>query len=170
MERSKKVIFISHCILNQNTVVSPLARAKGPYRDIINIIMDYGIGIHQLPCPEFRHLGLKREPMTKEEYDTEEYRILCKKISKDIINVMKEYLNNGYQIVGLIGINSSPTCGIRKEKGILMEELLSLASELEINLKTIDVPTNYRDGDIGKEFVIELERFIKSSTGNKEWQ
>ncbi len=45
-----------------------------------------------------------------------------------------------------------------------------LASKLEINLKTIDVPTNYSDGDIGKEFVIELERFIKSSTGNKEWQ
>lgn len=38
-----------------------------------------------------------------------------------------------------------------------------LASKLEINLKTIYVPTNYRDGDIGKEFVIELERFINQA-------
>ena len=35
MERSKRIIFISQCILNQNTVVSPLARAKGPYKDMI---------------------------------------------------------------------------------------------------------------------------------------
>ncbi|HSH36254.1 hypothetical protein [Schnuerera sp.] len=42
-----------------------------------------------------------------------------------------------------------------------------LASKLEINLKTIYVPTNYRDGDIGKEFVIELERFINQAQVTK---
>ncbi|NLX61238.1 MAG: hypothetical protein GXZ06_01735 [Tissierellia bacterium] len=162
MERSKKVIFTSHCILNQNAVVAPLARAKGPYRDIVDIIFENGIGIHQLPCPEFRHLGLKRKPMTKDQYDTEEYRKLCKEISKDTVNIMKEYINNGYQIVGLIGINSSPTCSILGKKGILMEELLALCKEENIELELIDVPTDYQDGEKGKEFIAKLKVFLNS--------
>jgi len=161
MERSKKVIFASHCILNQNTVVPPLARARGPYRDIVDTIFDYGIGIHQLPCPEFRHLGLGRKPMDKEEYDTAEYRKLCKDISRDAVNMMKEYLDNGYEILGLIGINNSPTCSIVGEKGILMEELLYLCKEENIELKLIDVPTDYVDGEKGKGFINKLKSFLK---------
>lgn len=162
MERGKKVVFISHCILNQNSVVHPLARAKGAYRDIVREIMDYGIGIHQLPCPEYRHLGLNRKPMNKLEYDTVEFRTLCKDISKDAINMMKEYLDNGYEIVGIIGINNSPTCSIRGAKGILMEELLSLAEKEQIYLNTIDVPTEYFDGKDNEEFIRDLRAFIKN--------
>ena len=160
MERSKRIVFISHCILNQNTVVSPLGRAKGSYKDIIETIMEYDIGIHQLPCPEFRHLGLNRKPMTKSEYDTTDFRNLSKGISKDVINIMKEYLANGYEIVGLIGINHSPTCGIRGEKGIFMEELIDLINAYSINIQTIDVPTDYHDGEKGKEFINELKKFL----------
>ncbi|SHJ20562.1 CD3072 family TudS-related putative desulfidase [Lutispora thermophila] len=163
MERSKKVIFTSHCILNQNTVVPPLARAKGPYRDIVEVIFNNGIGIHQLPCPEYRYLGLKRKPMTKEEYDNEEFRKLCKDISKDIVTVMKEYLDNGYYIIGLIGINGSPTCSIIGDRGILMEELLSSCREANIELNLIDVPTDYHDGENEKGFIDRFKEFISNA-------
>lgn len=160
MDRSKRVIFVSHCVLNQNTVVCPLARAKGGYRDVIQEIMESGIGIHQLPCPEYRHLGLQREPMGKAEYDTVEFRDLCKDISQDAIDIMKEYLNNGYEVVGLIGINESPSCGIRDIEGILMEELFDLVKKEQISLNTIDVPGEYVDGKDNKEFIKELKEFI----------
>lgn len=160
MERSKKIIFISHCILNQNSVVDPLARSKGAYKDIIETIMKNNIGIHQLPCPEFRYLGMERKPMSKEEYDTENFRIICKDISLDTINIMKEYINSKYEIIGIIGINNSPTCSINNRKGILMEELLKELEKNEINIPLIDVPTDYYDGNKGEEFIIELEKFI----------
>lgn len=159
MDRSKRVVFISHCVLNQNTVVCPLARAKGAYREIIVKLMDYGIGIHQMPCPEFRHLGLKRDPMEKIEYDTLEYRKLCKDLAKDSINVMKEYLDNDYEIVGIIGINQSPTCSIGDLKGIFMEELFELMDK-DIIPSTIDIPTDYIDGKDNGEFIAKLEEFI----------
>lgn len=160
MDRSKRVIFVSHCVLNQNTVVCPLARAKGGYRDVVQEIMESGIGIHQLPCPEYRQLGLQREPMSKAEYDTVEFRTLCKSISQDTINIMKEYLDNGYEVVGLIGINESPSCSIRVTEGILMEELLDIAKKEQISLNTIDVPGEYVDGKDNKEFIKELKTFI----------
>lgn len=161
MDRSKNVIFLSHCILNQNTVVSPLARAKGAYSDIIKTIVDKGIGIHQLPCPEYRHLGIDRKPMNKSEYDTKEFRTLCKDISYDAINIIKEYLHNDYEIVGLIGINQSPSCSIRGVKGILMEELLQLLKDQGIPLKTVDISDKYVEGKENKELIKELERFLE---------
>lgn len=160
MERSKKVIFISHCILNQNSVVPPLARSKGPYRDVVEEIIDFGIGIHQLPCPEYRHLGLSRKPMDKSEYDTEEYRKLCTQIAKDTVDIMVEYLDNGYEILGIIGINSSPTCSVKGNQGILIEELLNLMKESEINVKLSDIPTYYYDGEKGREFIKKLKMFL----------
>lgn len=160
MHRSKRVIFISHCILNQNTVVCPLARAKGAYTEIIETIMKNGIGIHQLPCPEYRHLGIKRDPMTKEEYDTEEYRKVCKNISIDTIGIMKEYIENGYEIAGLIGVNESPTCSIRNSKGIFIEEILELMNKSNLDIKLLDVSVDYIDGENNSKFITELIDFL----------
>ena len=160
MHRSKGVIFISHCILNQNTVVCPLARAKGAYTEIIETIMKNGIGIHQLPCPEYRHLGIKRDPMTNEGYDTEEYRKLCKNISIDTIGIMEEYIENGYEIAGLIGVNESPTCSIRNSKGIFIEEMLELMNKSNLDIKLLDVSVDYIDGENNSKFITELIDFL----------
>lgn len=64
-------------------------------------------------------------------------------------------------VVGLIGINNSPTCSIVGEKGILMEELLYLCKEENIELKLIDVPTDYVDGEKRKGFINKLKSFLK---------
>lgn len=162
MHRKKNIVLMSHCILNQNTVVEPLARASGPYYNIVRNIIDKGIGIHQLPCPETRYLGLKREPMSKEEYDTEDFRTLCKSIAEDTIVLIKEYMENGYKILGLIGINHSPTCSIYGRQGIFMEELDKLLRANSIEITSLDVPTDYSDGAKAKDFIEKLDKFIKA--------
>jgi len=142
-------------------VVYPLARAKGAYKDIIIELINNDIGIHQLPCPEYRYLGLKREPMTKEQYDNKNFRNINKRIANDTVIVIKEYLSNGYEVLGIIGINESPTCGINGNKGILMEELIYILNKENIQLKHIDVPTDYYDGEKGNKFMAELNNLIK---------
>lgn len=161
MDRSKKVVFLSHCILNQNTVVHPLARAKGAYRQIIESIMEAGIGIHQMPCPEYKYLGLTRKPMTKEEYDTTDFRVICKEISHEIIKDMLEYKNNDYEIIGIIGINESPTCSIKgNNKGIFMEELFNLYNKSFCNNKAIDVSIEYSDSKDNVNEIEQLKKFL----------
>lgn len=160
MERSKRIVLVSHCILNQNTVVQPLARAKGAYKNIVVELINNDIGIHQLPCPEYRFLGLKREPMTKEQYDTEGFRNINKSIAIDTVNIIKEYINNEYEVLGIIGINESPTCSIKGEKGILMEELINILNEENIKLNFIDVPTDYYDGENAVTFIADLKNWI----------
>ncbi|MDR4889366.1 hypothetical protein RGU12_17895 [Fredinandcohnia sp. QZ13] len=135
MQRSKKILLVSHCILNQNTVIENEARADGAIMSAIDWAMKEGFGFLQLPCPEFTFLGLSRPPMTYDQYNTPEYRKHCKVILEPVLYQAKEYLKNGYEIAGILGIKSSPSCD--PSKGIFMEELIALFAANEINMKTL---------------------------------
>ncbi len=158
--RSKRVVLVSHCILNQNSVVDNLARAKGAYRGVVETIMDNNIGIHQLPCPEMIHLGMERPSMTRDQYDTEDYHRLCQKLADQTIAIINNYLKNDYEIVGLIGINHSPTCSIRCSEGVFMEELLKKIRNLGLDIPTTDISTSYVEGNDNAEEINELKEFL----------
>lgn len=142
--RSKKIVLVSHCILNQNSVVYPLARAKGAFKFVIELI-NHGVGIIQLPCPELRYLGISRMPMNKNEYDTTEYRNLCLELFIPVLNEITNFIDNGYTILGIIGINESPTCGITGERGVFMEQIYKLLNDNGIKLEFVEVPESYTD-------------------------
>lgn len=163
MLRNKNIIILSHCILNQNSVVKPLARAKGAYNDVVKLILDYDIGILQLPCPEFLFEGATRPPMTKKQYNTTEYRTFCNSLLQPILVQIKEYQSNSYSVIGLIGIEESPTCGIGNNQGILMEEFLFLLKGEKIELPRLQIPTDYLEGKNNQGFLSLLEGFIHNS-------
>jgi predicted secreted protein len=144
MLRNKKIIIVSHCVLNQNSVVCPLARAKGAFKFVTQLVHE-GIGIIQLPCPELRYLGIDRKPMDKFQYDTLEYRNFCKSLVLPIVEEIVMYVERGYSFIGVIGINESPTCSITKNMGILMEELFKELSKHWLKPDFIEVPSDYDD-------------------------
>lgn len=135
MQRSKQILIVSHCILNQNTVIPDEARAAGAVISAVEWAMKQGYGLLQLPCPEFTFLGLDRPPMTYEQYNTPEYRKHCREILKPVLSQAEDYIKNGYEIAGILGIQSSPSCD--PTRGIFMEELTAMFSEEGIKLKTL---------------------------------
>jgi predicted secreted protein len=135
MRRSKRILLVSHCILNQNTVIENEARAEGAVKSATEWALKEGFGILQLPCPEFTFLGLNRPSMTYEEYNTPEYRQHCREILKPILHQAEEYVKNGYEIGGLLGIQSSPSCDTTR--GIFIEELTGMFTKKGIPLNTL---------------------------------
>lgn len=166
MNRSKKIAIISHCIINQNSVV------KGEYKDIniffpfIKKLFEENIGILQLPCPETECYGLRRWGHVKEQFDNCGYRKYVEKIVNSFVDIIKEYINNGYEIVGIYGIAGSPSCGVNltcsanwegeislykdkedivsrikiiNESGIFMEIFKSVLDKNKINIPFYDV-------------------------------
>ncbi len=124
-KRGKKVILVAHCILNQNAKLDECAHYPGAIREIIQLLLERGIGMIQMPCPELIRLGLDRQAdkSTSHTVQSEDTRIsrimqeaeaqkLCKKISEDIVYQVEEYQKNGFEVLGLLGINGSPTCGV----------------------------------------------------------
>ena len=59
-QRSRRVIFVAHCILNQNAISDGTACYPAAHTAVIQAILDAQAGIVQLPCPELCCLGLDR--------------------------------------------------------------------------------------------------------------
>lgn len=145
MLRANKVILVSHCILNQNAVVRPLARAKGAFEVITKMITDMGFGIVQLPCPETLFLGLERQPMTKEEYATPDYISLCEMLATREVDYIRLLQEGKISIAGMIGIDQSPTCSQFGEVGHFMDALTKF-TEVDL-IPKLDVPELYGEND-----------------------
>lgn len=166
MNRSKKIAIVSHCIINQNSVV------KGEYKDMniffpfIKKLFENNIGILQLPCPETECYGLRRWGHVKEQFDNCGYRQYIEKTVNSFLEIIKEYVNNGYEIVGIYGIAGSPSCGVNltcsanwegeissykdkedivsrvkmiNESGIFMEMFKSILDKNKINIPFYDI-------------------------------
>ena len=112
MKRKKKIILVCHCVLNSNSKVEGLSQYEGVFKEYVNIIANKGIGIIQLPCPEMIMYGIKRWGHVKEQFDNLFYRQECRKMIEPIIQQVKNYVDAGYEIVGVVGIDGSPSCGV----------------------------------------------------------
>ncbi|MGD1818515.1 MAG: CD3072 family TudS-related putative desulfidase [Pleomorphochaeta sp.] len=115
----KKIIFVSHCILNiASKVVMYNKEDMDKEESLRKLFLDKAIKndiqIIQLPCPEFTMYGAKRWGHVSNQFDNIFFRNYCKKILEPIINQLIEYLNNPemFKVLGIIGIDGSPSCGV----------------------------------------------------------
>ncbi len=75
--RSKRVILVAHCLLNQNAKLDACAHYPGAMKEVAQLLVASGVGIVQLPCPELAYLGLDRQvaPGTAPSVASEDSRI-----------------------------------------------------------------------------------------------
>jgi hypothetical protein len=128
-QRGRRVVFLAHCILNENTRYLGGACSAGPRREIIRLCLERGIGIVQLPCPEQHAWGgvLKRRLLLLYGaqgtlwfrwrglllpialwYTRQVYRRLARETAAQI----HDYQQSGFRVLGVIGVDGSPTCGV----------------------------------------------------------
>lgn len=145
MERSKKIVFVSHCLLNQNARPVGGEKYSGIVKELLEIFAESGVGIVQIPCPQLDfNEGLNRKAKPKDSYDTNGFRLKCQKLSAGIIEMIESYLSKNYSVLGILGVEMSSTCGVYQiqngrrnvpGKGIFIEEL-----EKEMQKKNFQVP------------------------------
>ena len=138
--RSGRVVFVSHCLLNQNTRYLGGAYRPGAVRDVIEPYLQDGTGICQLPCPEQlawggvlkrRLLALYARPWLRPllrplvpaltAYTALRYRLLARQVSGQIA----DHQRSGYEVVGVVGVDPSPSCGVRTtlDLGVALDAL-----------------------------------------------
>ena len=127
--RSRRVVLVSHCLLNQNTRYAGGASRPGAVAELVEELVDAGYGIHQLPCPERLAWGgvlkrrslllyhskggplypLRRVLLSAFVWWTKiAYRRLARQVARDVI----EYHRAGITVGGIVGIGASPSCGV----------------------------------------------------------
>ncbi len=144
-KRSKRIVLVAHCVLNQNAKIDQCAHYPGAMKEVVEAIVTSGAGVVQMPCPELLCLGLDRQvdPSATRTVESEDDRVAlrmhepdvrarCAGMARDLAAQVEEYRKHGFEIAGVIGINGSPTCGVENSwangaetpgPGVLIEEL-----------------------------------------------
>jgi len=139
-QRLKKMVFLNHCLLNEDARGPGGAFRRGPSAELIEAFLAKDINIVQLPCCECLGWGgaARKEfdkflpiithavrygwfpffiPIAKASLSS--YNRLCKKEAVKVVDRMEDYLREGFIICGVIGMNDSPTCGVTKKVNMI---------------------------------------------------
>lgn len=166
----KRIVFVSHCVLNTASKVQEINNGVTDEelcrKSFLSKAIEQDIHMVQLPCPEFNIYGAKRWGHAKEQFNNPFYRDSCRKMLEPFILQVREYVANGdrFQVLGVIGIDGSPSCGInlsycgqwggelssnpnlnaviqgiqpKEEMGVFMEVLEELFKENKLELKMV---------------------------------
>ena len=151
------IIFVSHCILNQNTKKHFCNGSCK--RDILEILAKLQTNIIQLPCPEidFKENG----------NNIKNYKTYCKKLSLQISKKIKKYLKANYNVIGILGVDLSRTCAVYKikngkktefKKGILIEEI-----EKQMQKHNFQIPIFSVNSENNFSTIKKLELLLRNS-------
>ena len=111
--RSGRLMFLSHCILNQNACVRGLASQPAVIREIVDLLLENEVAFFQMPCPEVSYIGSQRWGQTKQMYGSPMFHRHCRKIAEYVCDQAQTYLDSGHDVIGFVMRDGSPTCGLR---------------------------------------------------------
>jgi len=110
--RGGKIIFLSHCCLNQNAKVRGIAKYPAMIRPLVELLLERDVGIFQMPCPEMTSLGAMRWGQVKDQYNSPMFRRHCRELAGMVLDQAEEYLRGGYRVLGFVMMDGSPVCGL----------------------------------------------------------
>ncbi|MDW8034497.1 MAG: 2-thiouracil desulfurase family protein [Nitrososphaerota archaeon] len=161
MYYEKKILLLSHCILNPYSKARGLVsreKIEASRRILEELMKDTDIGIVQLPCPELLYVGLGRDPASRSFYDNPDFKKICREIAEHAVKLVKEYEKEGIKTIAYIGIEGSPSCGVKwthfkreeteKGMGIFTEILLEVMGDAGIQIELLGLPENKKYGDV----------------------
>lgn len=162
--RSKKIVLIAHCLINQNAISDGTAVYPAAFSDLINFLMQNNIGILQMPCPELCCLGLDRgnplgasSPVLVENtrirsaMQQKEIKDKLQKLIDYVMLQILEYRKHGFKIIAIIGANRSPNCGVETTSennqetqgmGLFMEELAKRLYQNKIKISFLGIKSS----------------------------
>ncbi|MBD2188028.1 CD3072 family TudS-related putative desulfidase [Pseudanabaena mucicola] len=110
--RSGRLIFVSHCILNQNACVRGIASQPAAIRELVDLILDNDVSIYQMPCPEVTFCGSMRWGQVKKQYSSPMFRRHCRQLAEQMCDQAQTYQDNDHEVLGFVMRDGSPTCGL----------------------------------------------------------
>ncbi len=167
--RGRKIVFVPHCALNQNARVAGAAESPAAMGALIAGLLEREIGIVQMPCPELCAYGLERTEITVEtDLRSPAGQAFCRRLAREQVHHMRAYLAGGIRVLGVLGKNGSPSCGVEETwkarvcpgRGAFME---ALAAEIQAAGLAIEM-TGVRDREPDRALAA-VDRWLAATAG-----
>jgi predicted secreted protein len=162
--RGRKVVLVPHCVLNQNARVAGAAERPAAVVELVIGLIERDVGILQMPCPELCIFGLDRANVQVEsKLRNPVGRSMSRRLARDLVQQVRTYLDCGIDILGVLGKNGSPSCGVEQTwsggvcsgSGAFIEELAAELHEKNISLEM----TGIRDSEPARAIAI-VDRWL----------
>lgn len=166
--RSKKFVFVPFCLLAQAYQAQGIVKYewKSSIKPFVELLINNDINIIQMPCAEASfNNSLIRTPKGISKYDTKDFNEHCSILAKNTANEVKQIIENGYHVLGILGIEQSPSCcvnyiytnkGMENRRGLFMDKLYDELKEY--NIPFIGINRKYI-----KKGLTELENIIENN-------
>lgn len=151
--RGKRVLFVSHCILNANVRYLGGAFDRACVAPIVERAIADGVGLVQMPCPEeqawggvakrtflwswgrhsLRSAGVRRIVLRIFVART---RRVYRRLAREVAARIEDYVRSGIVVTGVVGVDASPSCGVRTK--VDMKRALPMFAELDVASASAD--------------------------------
>jgi uncharacterized protein YbbK (DUF523 family) len=128
-QRGRRVVFVSHCLLNENVRYLGGAGRQGSVDEVVDGFQAAGVGMCQMPCPEQRAWGGVAKRYLVPAYDSHGtlwYRLrrpltwvflwrtrwLYARLARQVAGEAADYARSGFEVAGVVGVGASPSCGV----------------------------------------------------------
>jgi predicted secreted protein len=126
-ERGGRVLYVSHCLLNENVRYLGGARRRAAVDEVVDECRLRGLGICQMPCPEQRAWGGVLKGFIAPLYGRHQlqgvapalygpFRLYTQavyaRIARTVAADIADYVRSGLEVVGVVGVGASPSCGV----------------------------------------------------------
>ncbi|MCX5852505.1 MAG: hypothetical protein NT072_10715 [Deltaproteobacteria bacterium] len=152
-KRSKQVVFLSHCILNENTRYLGGACTGCFVPEIMDSVFKNNLGVVQMPCPEQHAWGGVNKRMLLLAYGAKgtilynfRYiiipalllytRVIYRWIARKKAREIQDYINSGYSVTAIVGIDGSPSCGVNTTLDFW--KAFEVLAEINVNSVTLE--------------------------------
>lgn len=150
--RSRRVVFVSHCLLDQNVRYLGGAESPGVVPSAIERYVREGVGLRQLPCPEEIAWGGVMKRLILRAYGARWVyrlraivlplfllytRIRYWRVARRVAAEMADCERSGIEVVGVVGIGDSPSCGV--DHTLDLRRSLPVVASMDVD--TIDAAT-----------------------------
>ena len=154
-ERGRRVVFVSHCLLNENTRYLGGAFHSGAVPEIAEL-QRLGIGIHQMRCPERQAWGGTLKRLVLPAYGSKGTvlyrfrapllrlfvwytRLIYWRLARGVVRDIREYQRSGVRVVGIVGVGASPSCGVTTALDLRRSfEVIASCPVAELNRETFN--------------------------------
>lgn len=125
------MVFLSHCLLDENTRYLGGAARPACVREVVDTCAEAGLGMVQLPCPEALAWGGVQKRRLLRLYGSARWlpgplrrallpvalaytRRVYARPARDAARRIGDYRRSGVQVVALVGVDGSPSCGVER--------------------------------------------------------
>ena len=146
--RSKRIVLVPHCVLNQNARVAGAAVRPAAMEELISGLLRQNLGMLQMPCPELVLLGLDRAHLPiRSLLEKQVGRAHLQSMARDLVRQIEFYRKCGVAVLAILGKNGSPTCGVEKTwrggvvpgMGVFTEELRKVLCESGLDIRILGI-------------------------------